>query len=238
MILNLSELSAEPLHAQVSGQIRAKILSNTLTSGDPLPSIRVLAKEQRISVITVQRADDDPPEFVATGLRAMFLVMGPLIVRFIIQSYRTEERRARLLLAGPLTPRQLAWVMVLIPWVLGAAGILAAMIMIAADVLITRRFSAESLSMAGFVGGQMVTYAFFGLLAQEASAARQQRRRWHSRVAWSVFVAAMVVIALSYVMLAQQSFTWVHVGLAHVAVALVSMTACIVLYGNRTDFTR
>ncbi len=59
MILNLSELSDEPLHAQISRQIRAKILSEDLDGGDALPSIRGLAKEQRVSVITVQRAYDD-----------------------------------------------------------------------------------------------------------------------------------------------------------------------------------
>lgn len=59
MILNLSELSDEPLHAQVSRQIRAKILSKDLAGGDSLPSIRGLARDQRISVITVQRAYDD-----------------------------------------------------------------------------------------------------------------------------------------------------------------------------------
>ena len=59
MILNLSELSDEPLHAQVSRQIRAKILSRDLAGGDALPSIRSLAREQRVSVITVQRAYDD-----------------------------------------------------------------------------------------------------------------------------------------------------------------------------------
>jgi GntR family transcriptional regulator len=59
VILNLSELSDEPLHAQVSRQIRAKILSKDMTGGDPLPSIRSLAREQRVSVITVQRAYDD-----------------------------------------------------------------------------------------------------------------------------------------------------------------------------------
>ena len=59
MILNLSELSDEPLHAQVSRQIRAKILSRDMAGGDALPSIRRLAREQRISVITVQRAYDD-----------------------------------------------------------------------------------------------------------------------------------------------------------------------------------
>jgi GntR family transcriptional regulator len=37
-------------------QIRAKILAGDLNSGDDLPSIRRLAREQHISVITVQRA--------------------------------------------------------------------------------------------------------------------------------------------------------------------------------------
>jgi GntR family transcriptional regulator len=59
VILNLSELSDEPLHAQISRQIRAKILSEALADGDALPSIRGMAKEQRVSVITVQRAYDD-----------------------------------------------------------------------------------------------------------------------------------------------------------------------------------
>lgn len=59
MILNLSELSDEPLHAQISRQIRAKILCGDLAGGEPLPSIRGMAKEQRVSVITVQRAYDD-----------------------------------------------------------------------------------------------------------------------------------------------------------------------------------
>ncbi len=59
MILNLSELSEEPLHAQVSRQIRAKVLSGALAGGEPVPSIRRMAREQRISVITVQRAYED-----------------------------------------------------------------------------------------------------------------------------------------------------------------------------------
>lgn len=59
MILNLTELSDEPLHAQMSRQIRAKILSADLVDGESLPSIRGLARQQRVSVITVQRAYDD-----------------------------------------------------------------------------------------------------------------------------------------------------------------------------------
>jgi len=59
VILNLSDLSDEPLHAQISRQIRAKILTGDLDGDDALPSIRGLAKGQRVSVITVQRAYDD-----------------------------------------------------------------------------------------------------------------------------------------------------------------------------------
>jgi len=56
MILNLTDLSVESLQSQIHRQIRAKILAGELTAGSDLPSIRKLAREQRISVITVQRA--------------------------------------------------------------------------------------------------------------------------------------------------------------------------------------
>ena len=55
MLLNLTDLSDEPLQSQISRQIRAKILSGELPAGRVLPSIRGMAKEQRVSVITVQR---------------------------------------------------------------------------------------------------------------------------------------------------------------------------------------
>lgn len=56
MLLNLTDLSDEPLQSQIARQIRAKILAGELSAGDSLPSIRVLAREQKVSVITVQRA--------------------------------------------------------------------------------------------------------------------------------------------------------------------------------------
>jgi GntR family transcriptional regulator len=59
LLLNLSELSPEPLHAQLTRQIRARVLARELDAGEPLPSIRALAREQRVSVITVQRAYED-----------------------------------------------------------------------------------------------------------------------------------------------------------------------------------
>lgn len=55
MFLNLSDLSNEPLQTQIQKQIRAKILGGELEAGYMLPSIRQLAREQKVSVITVQR---------------------------------------------------------------------------------------------------------------------------------------------------------------------------------------
>ena len=55
MLLNLTDLSDEPLQSQISRQIRAKILAGELTAGDLLPSIRALARDAHVSVITVQR---------------------------------------------------------------------------------------------------------------------------------------------------------------------------------------
>jgi GntR family transcriptional regulator len=56
MLLNLTDLSNEPLQGQIVRQIRAKILAGELSAGSDLASIRKLASEQHISVITVQRA--------------------------------------------------------------------------------------------------------------------------------------------------------------------------------------
>ena len=56
MLLNLTDLSDEPLQSQIFRQIRAKILNGELEAGSMLPSIRSLAQEQKVSVVTVQRA--------------------------------------------------------------------------------------------------------------------------------------------------------------------------------------
>lgn len=55
MLLNLTDLSEEPLQSQISRQLRAMILSGDLPADRALPSIRALARQQRVSVITVQR---------------------------------------------------------------------------------------------------------------------------------------------------------------------------------------
>lgn len=56
IISNSSEL---PIYQQIVNQIRDSILRGELKEGELLPSIRTLAKDLRISVITTRRAYDD-----------------------------------------------------------------------------------------------------------------------------------------------------------------------------------
>ena len=56
MLLHISEQSSETLQEQIIKQLRARILNGDLAPDHPLPSIRALSKDLRVSVITVQRA--------------------------------------------------------------------------------------------------------------------------------------------------------------------------------------
>lgn len=59
MELIIRNNSGQPIYDQISGQIKAQILSGALSPGDALPSIRGLAKDLKISVITTKRAYDE-----------------------------------------------------------------------------------------------------------------------------------------------------------------------------------
>lgn len=48
-----------PIYEQITRQIKAHILQGELTAGDALPSMRLLAKELHISVITTKRAYEE-----------------------------------------------------------------------------------------------------------------------------------------------------------------------------------
>jgi GntR family transcriptional regulator len=56
MLLTLTDLASETLQSQIVRQIRARILAGELPAGTDLPSIRELARDHHVSVITVQRA--------------------------------------------------------------------------------------------------------------------------------------------------------------------------------------
>ncbi|HHY60007.1 MAG TPA: GntR family transcriptional regulator [Clostridia bacterium] len=59
MDLVIVNSSTEPIYEQIARQIKAMIIQGKLKPGDPLPSIRGLAKELQISVITTKRAYDE-----------------------------------------------------------------------------------------------------------------------------------------------------------------------------------
>ena len=59
MKIVISNSSPDSIYEQVSKQIKAQIISGDLAEGDPLPSIRKLALELQISVITTKRAYEE-----------------------------------------------------------------------------------------------------------------------------------------------------------------------------------
>ena len=59
MDIILSNSSDKPIYEQISSQVKAQILSGTLTAGAKLPSIRALASDLGVSVITTKRAYAD-----------------------------------------------------------------------------------------------------------------------------------------------------------------------------------
>ena len=59
MDIILSNSSGEPIYRQIVTQIKAQITSGALSAGDALPSMRLLAQQLRISVITTKRAYEE-----------------------------------------------------------------------------------------------------------------------------------------------------------------------------------
>jgi GntR family transcriptional regulator len=57
--LIISNAAGQPIYEQIYTQLKQLILSGELHEGDALPSMRVLAKELRISVITTKRAYEE-----------------------------------------------------------------------------------------------------------------------------------------------------------------------------------
>ena len=59
MDIILSNSSDEPIYQQIISQIKSHIMSGELAAGDALPSMRALAQQLRISVITTKRAYEE-----------------------------------------------------------------------------------------------------------------------------------------------------------------------------------
>ena len=59
MNIQINNSSDDPIYLQIKNQIKAQIISGELNVGEQLPSIRFLAKEIRVSMITAKRAFDE-----------------------------------------------------------------------------------------------------------------------------------------------------------------------------------
>ncbi len=59
MDIIISNDSDKPIYEQITSQIKNQIMQGSLREGDALPSMRTLAKELRISVITTKRAYEE-----------------------------------------------------------------------------------------------------------------------------------------------------------------------------------
>lgn len=59
MDIILSNVDGTPIYEQIARQIKAKIVGGELQPGEALPSMRLLAKDLRISVITTKRAYEE-----------------------------------------------------------------------------------------------------------------------------------------------------------------------------------
>ncbi|MDX8365990.1 GntR family transcriptional regulator [Cytobacillus sp. IB215665] len=59
MDIIISSSADEPIYEQITNQIKQQILRGDLKEGDPLPSMRKLAKDLQISIITTKRAYEE-----------------------------------------------------------------------------------------------------------------------------------------------------------------------------------
>jgi GntR family transcriptional regulator len=59
MNILISNSSEKPIYEQITSQMKQSIITGELEAGSLLPSMRMLAKELRISVITTKRAYED-----------------------------------------------------------------------------------------------------------------------------------------------------------------------------------
>lgn len=90
MNIHISNTSGQPIYDQISKQIRSQILSGELPEGELLPSMRTLAKELRISVITTKRAYE---ELERDGFIATVTGKGSFVAPKNLEFVREEHLR-------------------------------------------------------------------------------------------------------------------------------------------------
>lgn len=87
----ISNVSGEPIYTQIVRQIKTMILEGTLKEGDALPSMRNLAMQLRISVITTKRAYE---ELERDGFIESYTGKGSFVRAQNKELYREEQLKA------------------------------------------------------------------------------------------------------------------------------------------------
>ena len=88
MNINISNSSGEPIYLQISNQIKTMILEGKLKEGEPIPSMRVLATELRISFMTTKRAYE---ELERDGFIERYTGRGSFVKAQNLEIYREEQ---------------------------------------------------------------------------------------------------------------------------------------------------
>ena len=90
MNIIISNSSRQPIYDQITSQVKSKILAGEMKEGDALPSMRFLAKELRISVITTKRAYE---ELERDGFISTVPGKGSFVARKNLDFVREEQLR-------------------------------------------------------------------------------------------------------------------------------------------------
>lgn len=90
MDIILSSASGKPIYEQITNQVKLKIMKGELKPGQMLPSMRLLAKELRISVITTKRAYED---LEREGFIETVPSKGCFVLAKDLPSIKEEQRR-------------------------------------------------------------------------------------------------------------------------------------------------
>ena len=87
LISNTSEL---PLYQQIKDQLKGAIFAGDLIEGDALPSIRILANDLKVSVLTIRRVYD---ELESEGFVKSQIGIGTFVSTGNLELLRDSKRR-------------------------------------------------------------------------------------------------------------------------------------------------
>ena len=90
MELIIRNTTSQPIYEQIYVQIKSQIVSGILKPGEALPSIRALAKDLKISVITTKRAYD---ELEAQGLIYTVAGKGCFVAEENLELIREQRQK-------------------------------------------------------------------------------------------------------------------------------------------------